>query len=33
LFLIDDEQAAALQLPHVYGVDDIPLVVQGPPVP
>lgn len=27
-FLIDDEDADALDLPHDYGVDDIPLVVQ-----
>jgi bilirubin oxidase len=28
LFLIDDEEEAALALPRAYGVDDIPLVVQ-----
>lgn len=28
LFLIEDEEARALQLPSEYGVDDIPLVIQ-----
>jgi FtsP/CotA-like multicopper oxidase with cupredoxin domain len=28
LFLLDDPQAAALALPHRYGVDDIPLIIQ-----
>ena len=28
LFLVEDEEARALQLPSEYGVDDIPLVIQ-----
>ena len=28
LFLIDDDEEAALDLPRTYGVDDIPLIVQ-----
>ncbi|MGB3330555.1 MAG: multicopper oxidase domain-containing protein [Thermomicrobiales bacterium] len=28
LFLIDDDEAAALDLPSDYGVDDIPLIIQ-----
>lgn len=28
LFIVDDEESAALPLPSTYGVDDIPLVVQ-----
>jgi FtsP/CotA-like multicopper oxidase with cupredoxin domain len=28
LFILDDPDADALPLPHRYGVDDIPLVIQ-----
>jgi blue copper oxidase len=28
MFILDDPQAAALELPHRYGVDDIPVIVQ-----
>jgi FtsP/CotA-like multicopper oxidase with cupredoxin domain len=28
LFIVDDEQEAALDLPRTYGVDDIPVIVQ-----
>ncbi len=28
LFIIDDDESDALDLPHEYGVDDIPLIVQ-----
>lgn len=28
MFILDDDNPAALQLPHVYGKDDIPVIVQ-----
>jgi FtsP/CotA-like multicopper oxidase with cupredoxin domain len=28
MFILDDEQAAALDLPHEYGVDDLPVIIQ-----
>lgn len=28
MFIIDDDEAAGLALPHDYGIDDIPLIVQ-----
>jgi FtsP/CotA-like multicopper oxidase with cupredoxin domain len=28
MFIVDDEQSAALDLPHEYGVDDLPVIVQ-----
>ncbi|GAB0103554.1 multicopper oxidase domain-containing protein [Nocardia sp. JMUB6875] len=28
MFLLDDDAASALPLPHTYGVDDLPLIVQ-----
>jgi FtsP/CotA-like multicopper oxidase with cupredoxin domain len=28
MFIVDDDQAAALDLPHTYGVDDLPVIVQ-----
>jgi suppressor of ftsI len=28
MFILDDEPSSALRLPHTYGVDDVPLIVQ-----
>jgi FtsP/CotA-like multicopper oxidase with cupredoxin domain len=28
MFILDDEPSTALRLPHTYGVDDVPLIVQ-----